>query len=119
MTLKQAAQKFTIAGLDKSALVNQDEAFERCLTFLDGIEKIRTLNRSGDSLKHMVENPSGHFGVPSSQDFYTGYVYEGTFILAALASGFRAQPIVPGSLKSWFNISQRGIRRRVMELTKR
>jgi hypothetical protein len=119
MTLKQAAAKFKVAGLDSLALKNQDEAFQRCLTFLDGIEKRRTLNRSGDSLKHIVENPSGRFGVPSSQDFYTGYVYEGTFVLAALASGFTAQPIVHGSLKSWFNISQRGIRRRVIELTRR
>jgi hypothetical protein len=118
MTLTQATKKYKVAGLDTALLKNQDEAFQRCLTFLDGIEKIRTLNRRGDSLKHIVENPS-HVCGSHSQDFYTGYVYEGTFILAALASGFTAQPIVPGGLKSWFNISQRGIRRRAKELTGR
>jgi hypothetical protein len=106
MTLTQATKKFKVAGLDTALLKNQDEAFQHCLTFLEGIEKIRTLNRRGDSFKHIVEK------------IYDVYVYEGTFILAALASGFKAQPIGSG-LKSWFNFSQPSIRRRVLELARK
>ena len=118
MTLKQAAKKFTVAKFDASALEGQDKAFQTCLSFLDGIEKIQTQNQKHSSygLKHIVENPSGHFGVPSSQDFYTGYVYEGTFVLAALASGFTVQQGV--GLKATLNISERGLRRRALEVTK-
>jgi hypothetical protein len=118
MTLKQAAKQFTVAGLDASALEGQDEAFQTCLSFLDGIEKIRSQNRRHGSygLKHIVENPSGRFGIPSSQNHYTGYVYEGTFILAALASGF-AMEQRGRSLKATIDISERGLRRRALEIT--
>jgi hypothetical protein len=120
MTLRQAAQEFTVVKLDASALDGQDEAFQRCLSFLDGIEKTRTQNRRHTTYgyKHMVENPSGHFGIRSSQDSYTGYVYDGTFILAALASGFTVQTL-HGGLSATLNISERGLRRRALEITNR
>jgi hypothetical protein len=120
MTLKQATKKFTVTGLDASALQHQDSAFQRCLAFLDGVEKLQTQNRRHSSygLKHVVENPSGRFGIPSSQDFYFGYVYEGTFILAALASGFTMQQVDRG-LNATFNISERGIRRKALAITSR
>jgi len=118
MTLNQAVKKFTVAGLDVSALEGQEKAFQNCLSFLDGIEKTRLQNRRRGSYgyKHIVENPSGNFGIRSSQDFYTGYIYEGTFILAALASGFTMQQSGRG-LKATFNISERGLRRRAIEIT--
>ena len=90
MNLKKAAQTFNVASLDTSILKNQDEAFETCIAFLKGVEKSRTQNkRHGSySLKHVVENPSGRFGIPHSENCYAGYISEGTLILAALASGF-------------------------------
>ena len=118
MTLQQAAERFSVSGLNLANLQNQDEAFENCLSFLKGIKKIRRQNckRATYSYKHMVENPSGEWGVSNSNDHYTGYVYEGTFILAALAAGFTRKQRGSG-LRSTFNISEPGLRRRALEIT--
>jgi|ERR1044071_9887639 hypothetical protein len=115
MTLKQAIEQFPVAGLDLLALKGQDDAFARCLSFLDGIEQGNSQNRSHTSygFKHMVENPSRY--VPYSVYAYTGYVYEGTFVLAALVSGFVMRPL-GNSIKATFNISERGRQRRLREL---
>src|SRR5271170_7547748 len=120
MTIQDAAKKFKVNGLKISALKNQGEAFQNCLSFLSGVEKIQRQNRNYTSygLKHIVENPSGRFGTPSSHDFYTGYIYEGTFILAALTAGFTMHQYSQTSLFASFNVSEQGIRRRVMEIAK-
>lgn len=85
---------------------DQESAFQECLRFLAGVEKRKGKNRSRGSygLKHKVERPCD--GV------YNGYVYEGTFIVAALVSGFtRWQPRV-GSISSWFNMTEGSLNRR-------
>ena len=121
MTLKEAAETYSVAGLDHSHLINQEEAFQTCLSFLEGIPKTKTQNRwhSSYGYKHIVESPAGRYGIPSSVDCYSCYIYEGTFILAALVSGFTMQQ--PGNhLKASFNILERGLRKRATEVaTKR
>jgi hypothetical protein len=111
MTLQEASKKYSVAGLDLSALETQEEAFQTCLSFLAGVTKIKSQNtaHSSYSLKHIVENPAGRFGIPSSVDCYTCYIYEGTFILAALASGFTMRQRSP-HLKATFNMSERSLR---------
>jgi hypothetical protein len=115
MTLLQAAHTYDVTGLDRSLLDNQEDAFQTCLSFLEGVEKSNGRHTQSNSygLKHIVENPSGRFGIPSSQDCYNGYIYEGTFILAALASGFTMEQ--HGHLRADFNISQRGLCPRAKE----
>jgi hypothetical protein len=114
MTLWQAAQSYPVAGLDYSILKGQEDAFNTCVTFLEGVDKIKAQNRRHGSygLKHIVEYPSGRFGIPSSWDCYTTYIYEGTFILAALASGFSMDQRY---FSATFNISERSLRRRTRE----
>jgi hypothetical protein len=116
MTLQEASRKFIVAGLDQSALTTQEDAFATCMSFLAGVARIKGQNRHHTSygLKHIVEHPGGHFGIPSSAGGYHGYIYEGTFILAALASGFT--PAQPGKhLKATFNMSERDLKRRAKE----
>jgi len=119
MTLEQAAETYAVAGLDHSALLNQNEAFQTCLSFLEGIPKAKTQNRWHSSYwyKHLVENPKGRLDTPSSPDAYGGYIYEGTFILTALVSGFTMQQW-GNRLKVTFNISERGLRRRAGEVAR-
>src|SRR5438105_1609821 len=116
MTLSQAAQNYPVAGLNHSKLEGQEEAFQTCLSFLEGVEKTKRPHkwRGSYGLKHIVENPAGRFGIPSSVDCYTTYIYEGTFILAALASGFSM--VQSGEyLHVTFNMSERSLRRRARE----
>jgi len=117
MTLQQAAETFSVVGLDHPILPNQNEAFQTCLSFLEGIPKAKTQNRWHSSYwyKHLVENPKGRLDTPSSPDAYGGYIYEGTFILAALVSGFTMQQWGK-HLKVSFNISKRGLVKRAREV---
>jgi hypothetical protein len=116
MTLKQAAKQHPIGGLDEKMLAKQDDAFATCLSFLDGISKTKGQNRRHTSygLKHIVEHPGGHFGIPSDAGGYNGYVYEGTLILAALASGFTAAH-ARNHFRATFNISERDLRRKAKD----
>jgi hypothetical protein len=117
MTLQEAAQTYSVAGFDSSMIGRQEDAFQACLHFLQGVEKTKGPNRRRNSygLKHIVERPAGPWGIPSSLDCYYGYIYEGTFILAALASGFTMwQDSI--YLKGVFNMSQRSLRRRTIEI---
>jgi hypothetical protein len=119
MTLWKAAQTYPVAGLNHSMLEGQEDAFNTCVTFLEGVDKIKAQNRRHGSygLKHIVENPAGHFGIPSSWDCYTTYIYEGTFILAAQASGFSM--VQSGEyLHVTFNMSERSLRRRAIEFAR-
>ncbi len=106
MTLKEASQKYTVAGLPESVIAKQEDAFVRCLSFLQGISKTKGQNRrhTSGNLKHIVERG------------YHDHIYEGTFILAALASGFTADFSCGGS-RATFNISERDLSRRTKEFT--
>jgi hypothetical protein len=105
MTLHEASQTFEAAGLDKSILERQEQAFQLCLSFLTGIKKTKCQNHRHTSYgyKHMVEQ--------------NGYVYEGTFILAALASGFTMRQRGQ-HLNVTFNISQRSLLERRRQFAK-
>jgi len=83
---------------------DQKKAYQLSLQFLSGTEKTDGLNRNHTTYgyKHYVE------GRP-----HRGYVYEGTFILAAIAAGFQVVQLRKGCLASILNISQRSLRRRV------
>jgi len=118
MDLRQAMARFQVAGIDTSALAGQEEAFRNCMRFLDGIEKTKRINTRHGSygLKHMVENPTGRFGRRSDQSKYTGYVYEGTFVLAALASGFSTRRHAKSGLHYFFNISERSLKNKFLSL---
>ena len=120
MTLKTAARTFSVKGLDQSKLVGQKEAFKICLEFFDGVAKLKRQNTSDGSygLKHIIENPTGRFAIPYSADSYNGYIYEGTCILAALASGF-AMEQDGEHLKVSFNISRPSLRQRAKEFAHR
>ena len=116
MTLTQAIETFPVAGIDRTSLGGQAQAFNVCASFLKGIDKTKCQNENHSSYgyKHIVENPPGYFGIPSSIDCYNGYIYEGTFILAALACGFTMKQ--GGDGNTTFNISERGLRRRAHEI---
>src|SRR4051812_44941273 len=90
--LDEAIARYKVEGIDHGMTAGQEEAFDNCIAFLNGIEKSKLPNKRHGSygLKHMVENPTGRLGRKFDDSKYTGYVYEGTFILAALASGFTA-----------------------------
>jgi hypothetical protein len=94
--------------LDAEMLNREDQkkAYELCLEFLQGVEKSRRMNYEHTSYgyKHMVE------GKP-----HRGYVYEGTFILAALEAGFNMRQLRPGCLKAVFNIKEGSLMKRIRE----
>jgi hypothetical protein len=117
MKLREAVQTFNVAALDESELKGQEEAFQLCMAFLKGVEKSKAQNKTfaSYSLKHIVENPSGRFGIPASQACYAGYVYEGTLILAALVFGFGIQQHGK-SIKATLNIDGPSLRRRAKEV---
>ena len=120
MTLSQAAQTYSVAGLDQTALAGQEEAFQTCLKFLERVEKTKRQNPSHSSYgyKHIIEDPAGRYGVPCETQCYSGYIYEGTFILAALASGFTARQ-QDGHLGASFNICERSLAKRAKEFANR
>lgn len=97
---------FPTQGITESDLSDQGDAFEWCLELFHSLEKTKRINWAFGSygLKHLVENPTGHFGVcPTIQSAYRGYVFEGTLILAAKAAGFAASG---EGLKVAFNFSK-------------
>lgn len=116
MTVEDASRLYSVRGLDPKFLKDQEPAFQTCLSFFSGLEKATGDNSRHTSygLKHAAENPSGRWGIPASRDCYNGHVYEGTLILAALASGF-AMKQRGNYLKATFNISERGLRNRARE----
>jgi len=117
MTLAQAIQTYSVAGLDAATLTCEAEAFETCLSFLEGVEKTKAQNKRHDSYgyKHIVENPSRYFGIPCSSECYSTYIPQGIFILAALASGFTMKQ--PGRLpNATFNISERSLKNRAKDI---
>jgi hypothetical protein len=119
MTLAEATQTYSVAGLDPATLTREEEAFETCLSFLESVEKTKGQNRRHDSygFKHIVENPSRYFGIPFSVRCYSTYIPEGIFILAALASGFTMRQ--PGRLPTaTFNISERSLKKRAKDFAK-
>jgi hypothetical protein len=122
MTLDQAIEAYPEVGFNPGLVArlqsDDEEAFQTCLLFLEGVEKSKGQNRSHDSYgyKHIVENPTGHFDIPRSFDGGKCYIPEGAFILAALASGFTMQPI---RVSARFNISEGSLRRRANEWSAR
>lgn len=119
MTLQDAAEKFTVPGLIAEQLKGQEPAFQSCISFLRGIRKTKRQNmdRTTYGLKHMVESPARYIDSPTDHPG-PGYVYEGTFLLAAFASGFTPKPLGKG-ITSTLNISSRDLRRRLLEVVRR
>src|SRR6266496_40871 len=109
---KQSPTQSFYECLDGEMLNREDQkkAYELCLEFLQGVEKSRRMNHEHTSYgyKHMVE------GIP-----YRGYVYEGTFILAALEAGFTMRQLHPDCLKAVLNIKERSLMKRIREWSPR
>jgi hypothetical protein len=85
---------------------DQKDAYQLSRQFLSGAAKTKGLNHNHTTYgyKHCVE---GH---P-----HRGYVYEGTFILAAIAVGFQVIQPRKGCLASILNISERSLKRACRE----
>jgi hypothetical protein len=82
--------------------LSESACFDRCVDLLGTMDKLKGINTRYGSygLKHVFERYLYLF-VPN------GYVANGTFILAALASGFKHERI--NGLNALFNISQKSI----------
>ena len=127
MTLQEAIKQFPFPQLDQRLLnrSDQERAFQLCRAFLRDIPKTKHVNKcfTNVGLKHIVENPSRHTnGAILSECDSDWYVYEGTFLLAALSLGFKAEQ---GPFRAqWFpqnppnliNISGIGLRKRCKEI---
>jgi hypothetical protein len=85
---------------------DQPKAYELCLEFLKSVEKSKRMNHLHTSYgyKHMVE------GQP-----HRGYVYEGTFILAALEAGFKMRQLEEDWIRAVFNIKESSLMKRIGE----
>ena len=121
ITLANAAKAYWFPGLDPLSLRRQEGAFEICLSFLQRIRMTKSQNLRYDSsaLTQIVENPEGHFGIPVlPQVRRCWYIYEGTFILAALASDFKMVQPRRGYLNVNFNICERSLRSETVSFTK-
>lgn len=115
MTFSAARQRFQIPFMDEAALnkPDQEEAFDDCVRLLSNVPKTKSQNRGHSTygLKHIVESPTGRYGIPTDPRVHDTYVYEGTFILAALASGFTLKFIYPRSIGGTLNLSNPGLKR--------
>lgn len=110
MNLDEACRRFAVPGLNQANLEGQERAFQTCLLFLGGIGKTKAQNRrTSIKIKHLVESPTGNFGIPSDTDCHSSYVYEGTLVLAALASGFTSKQLNSG-LSVTFNMAERDLK---------
>ena len=120
---------------------DQEAAFDNCIEFLKRVKRTKkasktTLNHSG-YFKHLVESPfrnlSGQFAwglkrdhrcgrLPDIKklDIYTGYVYKGTFNMAAKSMGFihNIDPYYPHSLNVEWNVSMRGLDEAILDYIK-
>jgi hypothetical protein len=121
LTLEAAIKRFRLPGLDPIVYQpEQQDAFDACRVFLRGLPKIKNQNRRHGSYgyKHMVEQPARHMGTISYGNARSSgvYVYEGTFVLAALSLGFTAKPMRAHCTS--INVSETALRKRVEELAK-
>jgi len=116
MNLQEAISRYSVPEIDLEALKGQEESFSLSMELLDGVAKTKTQNRRHSSYgyKHMIENPSSKCPSPRPPEVYLNYTYEGTFILAAIASGFERRQHSDG-LTSSFNISERSLMARLRE----
>jgi hypothetical protein len=95
MTFQEAIEKFPTPGilLKHLQLPGQEEAFINSRDFLDQIERSTTQTVVSYTVKHWVENPSGRWGTDRHRpERETGYVYEGTLVLAAKSLGIKVTP---------------------------
>jgi hypothetical protein len=118
--LIEMARKCGVKGIDEAHLVGQTQAYGYCCDFVSSLEKRKTINtqHGSYSLKHMVENPSGYFDVPKDGRFSTVYVYEGTFILAAISHGFDWKQM-ESRMNVVFNVSEKSLKETIRRLTSR
>jgi hypothetical protein len=121
ITLADAAETHWFPELDRDSLRGQEGAFGICLSSLQVIRKTKSQNLRYDSyaLTQIVENPAGHFGLPAwLKCRRCRYIYEGTLILAALASGFKMVQPRRGYLNVTFNICERSLRSKTLGFAK-
>ncbi|MDT3335481.1 hypothetical protein Q4Q49_09210 [Shewanella sp. SP1S1-7] len=89
------------ADFDKyqSSLLDSSESFEKTVTWLKQIEKIKSFSthRSSYGLKHLAEKD-------------IGYITNGVFIAAAIHSGFKYK-INPDSPNVRFNMSEKSLKK--------
>ena len=108
MTLKEARERFAVQGIDNTffegASSDQEEAFNNCVAFLEGVDKTKTIRctRSSYGLKHVVEHA-----------YRSCYVYEGTLILAALSLGFACLYADNKTMCCRFNMGNGSLKKRV------
>ena len=111
---------------------DQEAAFDNCIEFLKRVKRTKKASKTTDNgsghFKHLVESPfrrlSYQFALRLERDhqrgrlpdmgklnIYTGYVYKGTFNMAAKSMGFihNIDPQYPHSLSVNWNISMRGL----------
>jgi hypothetical protein len=124
ITLAEALARYEVQKIDPKRLIGQEHAFANCMAFLDGVGKRRLINRNHTSyaIKHMVEQPNGQFDACRAEECrkqFTGYVCEGTLILAAFASGFNFSRVHPTSFGMHFNISSNSLREKCLSLCHR
>jgi len=108
--LKERAHRCAVCKIREDNLDCQAKAWDRCVEFLETVEKAETMNKryTSKDLVAMVRNPTGEygrFGIPPKKLPYVS-VYEGTFILAAIACGFRWEQQDHTKLDCYFNIDQ-------------
>lgn len=110
MTLKEAREQFQVQGIDNEYLdkkaIEQEEAFKKCVSFLEGVDKTKLIRRSNGSyqLKHLVECA-----------YRNTYVYEGTLILAALSMGFVCRYAHTRTMRCHFNMGVGSLKKRVAQ----
>lgn len=90
MTLNQAHEKFGKVIESDIEYKEHQEAFNFCMEFLFGVEKIKNVSSriTTYGCKHYVEYPSSKCCDPKPPSIWVCYVPEEIFVLAALASGF-------------------------------
>mgnify|MGYP000197253288 FL=1 len=120
----------------------QEKAFDNCIEFLKRVKRtknpsVRTYGSCSGYFKHLIESPfnslSGSFRWKLERDhrcgrmpnieemkIYTGYVYKGTFNMAARSMGFICDKdkYYPHSLNIRWNIAKRGLDRAILEYIK-
>lgn len=108
VTITQALQRFPTPGFDPDMAEGQEAAFQVCLDFLEGVERMgrTSLYTNSDTVVKVIQSSIGSF------------VYEGTYILAAAVMGFtRFQPRGE-QFRAYFNMSGPSLQKRLAHYAK-
>lgn len=108
ITITEALLRYPTAGFNPDYLEGQEAAFQTCLDFLEDVERMgrTSLYTNSDTVVKVIQASIG------------GFVYEGTYILAAAVMGFTRHQPRGEQFRAYFNMSGPSLQKRLAHYAK-